>query len=129
MAKRADKPTSNQPNREEMFQMAVASARRGQKQAARVMFRQVLDEDRENERAMLWLAKIASSPKERRAWLNRILDVNPANEAAIKALDGMDYQDVANRNRTFLRIGVVAYVSIVVVLSIVIIVGTIAQPV
>ena len=53
MTKRSE---SAQPNREQLLQMAVTTAKAGNRDGARVMLRQVLSEDRRNERAMLWMA-------------------------------------------------------------------------
>lgn len=109
------------PNREEMFNMAVQAAKSGNRQSAKVMFMQILREDRKNERVMMWMAKIATSKKERMQWLNRILKVNPANETALAALAKMKHDDTATRNRMLLRVGSGAYVVTLLVLAILII--------
>ncbi|MAS37077.1 MAG: hypothetical protein CL610_23965 [Anaerolineaceae bacterium] len=111
MSKKQD--SGQQPNREQLLQMAVNTAKAGNKEGARVMLRQVLSEDRRNERAMLWMAKIARSSKERRQWLKRVLDINPDNEAAKTQLKRMDYQTSAQQNRILLIFGVVVGVLLV----------------
>ncbi len=51
---------SNQtPNREQLLQLAIRTAKGGNATAARVMFRQVLADDKNNERALMWMAKMA----------------------------------------------------------------------
>lgn len=77
------------------------------------MLRQVLSEDRYNERAMMWMAKIASTKSERRQWLERALEVNPNNDQAKAALKKMVYKSSARENRTLLIYGMVAGVLIV----------------
>jgi thioredoxin-like negative regulator of GroEL len=104
---------SQAPNREQLLQMAVNTAKSGNKEGARVMLRQIINEDRRNERAMLWLARIARSNSERRQWLERVLDVNPDNEQARKQKRKIEYRDSAQQNRTLLIFGVVAGVLIV----------------
>lgn len=101
------------PNREELFQMAVQAAKRGQKQPARVMFRRVIGEDPRNIRAMMWMARIAGGSREKRQWLERVIQVDPNNGAAQSALDRMEYETRADRNRTLLRLAVGAWVALV----------------
>lgn len=110
---------SDIPNREELLQMAIRAAQNGNKQGARVMLRRILAEDKRNERAMMWMAKIANNDDERRKWLDRILKVNPNNETARQTLDKMNYKEAAERNRTLLRIGVVAWVVFVIISAII----------
>ena len=111
---------SAQPNREQLLQMAINTAKAGNKDGARVMLRQVLSEDKRNERAMIWMAQIARNAKERRQWLVRVLDVNPDNEQARKQLKRMDYQTSAQQNRVLLIFGVVVGVLFVLMVIVVI---------
>jgi hypothetical protein len=105
-------------NREELYNLAVETAEKGNKQSARVMFRKILGEDKRNTRAMLWLAKIAGSEKERVMWLNKILDVNPSHEGALTALNKMKRRGVVERNQLLLRIGVGAYAVVLMLLAV-----------
>lgn len=105
--------TSQAPNREELLQMAIRAAQAGNTTAARVMFRKVLSEDKTNERAMMWMAKLADTKTERKQWLSRALTVNPNNEVARETLKRMNYKRSARENRTLLIFGVVAGVLIV----------------
>ena len=123
MTKRSE---SAQPNREQLLQMAVTTAKAGNRDGARVMLRQVLSEDRRNERAMLWMAKVSRSSKERRQWLKRVLDVNPDNEVARKQIKRMDYQTSAQQNRILLVFGVVA--GVLFVLLLVVVVALLSRP-
>lgn len=107
---------SNQPNREELLNMAIRSAREGNTESARVMLRRVLSEDRRNERAMLWLAQIAETPAERRKWLEQVLDVNPDNTKAREALNRMVYKRSARENRTLIIFGMVTGVLVVLLI-------------
>lgn len=111
--------SSDVPNREELLQMAARAIQAGNKQGARVMLRKILAEDKRNERAMMWMAKIAANDDERRKWLDRILAVNPNNETARQTLDKINYKQAAERNRTLLRIGVAAWVVFVIIGAIV----------
>ncbi len=115
------------PNREELLHLAIQAARAGNKKPARLMFEQVLKQDINNERAMMWLAKLADSKTERREWLQRVLNVNPNNEPARDALSKMAYKRSARDNRTLLTFGVLA--GVLIVLSIVIVLALVSRPV
>jgi Tfp pilus assembly protein PilF len=106
------------PNREQLLQMAIATAKTGNRDGARMMLNQVLEQDRRNERAMLWMARITKSSKERRQWLERVLDVNPDNEQAQTQLRKMKYRSSAQQNRTLLLFGVVVGVLVVLALAV-----------
>lgn len=112
------------PNREELLKMAIRTAQAGNKTAARMMFRRVLSEDKRNERAMIWMAKLADSKNERVQWLNRVASVNPNNETAKEALRKMHYKRSAKDNRILLTFGVIAGVLLVLGLVIFIFVMT-----
>lgn len=114
MSKRTEK--SQQPNREQLLQMAITTAKAGNKDGARVMLRQILSEDRRNERAMLWMAYVARTSKERRQWLERVIDLNPDNDQAKSQLKRMNYQVSAQQNRVLLIFGVVVGVLFVLLL-------------
>lgn len=101
------------PNREELLRMAINTAKQGNRGPARVMFTQILSEDKQNERAMMWMAKLAESKAERQQWLNRVLAVNPNNESARVALQRMNYKSSARENRTLILFGAIAIVLIV----------------
>jgi len=111
-------------NNEELLQMAVRAAKAGQKDGARVMFRQVYNRNKNNETAMMWLAKLSKTPKERVQWLERILEYNPDNAAAKKALKTMAYKREASNNRILLLYGSVGVVMLVLVLVIITLVVT-----
>ena len=114
------KKASGQPNREELLQLAIRAAKNNQTDGARVMLRQILQQDNRNERAMMWLAKLAHSQKERKHWLRQVLVVNPDNEIAMRKLEDMEYNQSAQMNRTLLMVGlsVAAVVLVLVVIFI-----------
>jgi thioredoxin-like negative regulator of GroEL len=109
-----------QPNREELLQLGIKAAKAGNKEGARVTFQQILSQDKKNERAMMWMAKLADTKADRKKWLNRVLAVNPDNDQAKAALQKMAYNRSASENRTLLIFGVVAGVMIVLVLVVVV---------
>lgn len=108
-----------QPNREELLQMGIRAAKAGNKDGARMAFDQILSQDKRNERAMMWMAQIADTKVERKKWLDRVLSVNPDNEAARAALQKMAYSRSARENRVLLIFGMIA--GVLVVLAIVLV--------
>ncbi|GAB4511412.1 MAG: hypothetical protein OHK0046_09440 [Anaerolineae bacterium] len=119
MARKAEQTYTND---EELLQLAIKAAKSGQKDGARVMLRQVYTSNRRNETALLWLAKIARNDKERRDWLNKLVELNPDHQLARKALKNMEYQTEASDNRTLLLFGAVAVVMLLLVVAIIAIV-------
>ncbi len=111
---------SQAPNREELLQLAITAAKAGNKRPARLMFEQVLKQDKGNERAMMWMAKIADNKNERREWLQRVLSINPNNDSARDALKKMAYSRSAKDNRVLITFGVLAGVLIVLAVVVVI---------
>lgn len=114
-----NKQTSN----EELLQLAIKAAKDGQKEGAKMMFRQIHSRDKRNETAIMWLAKLAASEKERISWLTKALELNPTNEAAKKALDKMNYRDQANQNKTLILFGGIAALMIITVIVVVIVIS------
>jgi Tfp pilus assembly protein PilF len=113
-----------QPNREELLQMGIRAAKDGNTDGARIFFEQVLNQDKRNERATMWMAKIAGDNKaERKKWLEKTLEINPDNIQARDALKKMAYVRSATENRTLLMFGMV--VGVLIVLALVVVVGVI----
>lgn len=65
----------------------VEAARRGDKLTARRLLQQVLMQDRSNEVALMWMASVMDTVGERKAYLERALQVNPNNDRAREALN------------------------------------------
>jgi cytochrome c-type biogenesis protein CcmH/NrfG len=116
MAKRPASP-DNTPNIEELFNMAVEAAKQGQRKGARVMFRQILEKDKRNVRAMMYMAKLAATDQERIAWLEKMLEVKPGYEPAEAMLSKLRLDKAASRNRRMFRLGIGAYVVAVVLVA------------
>lgn len=100
----------NTPNREELYKLATEAAKSGQTKGARVMFRQLLQQDKRDIRAMMWLAKLASTSKEREAWLERVVAIRPSYTQALEMLEKLRTGKIAERNKRLLRVGSAAYV-------------------
>lgn len=117
--------SADAPNREDVLQMAIAAAKRGDKDSARMMFNRILADDRENERALMWMAKLAPDRDEMAMWLNRALAVNPNNQVALNALGKMRTRSSARDNRMLLLFGVVVGVLVILLIIVLIAVATV----
>lgn len=69
-----------------LLRTGIQAARDGNKTKARRIFERVLKMDDSNELAWLWMASVVSTLEERRVCLENVLDINPNNERAVKAL-------------------------------------------
>jgi len=69
-----------------ILQLGIEAARAGDKAEARELFRLVTREDPNNAQGWLWLAGVAEDREEKRAALERVTQIDPANELARKGL-------------------------------------------
>lgn len=110
------------PNREDLLQLAIAAAKRGDADSARMMFNQILADDKNNERALMWMAKLSADNRDEMAmWLNRALAVNPNNQTAKDALAKMKNKSSARDNRVLVLFGMVAGVLFILLLLVLIV--------
>lgn len=111
----------NSPDLEQLLRLGINTAKAGNKQGAKIMFEQVLSEDKRNERAWLWLASLAETEVERRRLLETVLEINPNNEKAQKYLKNLD-QATTTTEASSMRLGVrlLAAVIVIVVIALVI---------
>ena len=112
----------NQASNEELIQMAVRAAKNGQREGAKRLFMEVYNRDKNNERAMLGLAQVASGAAEREQWLRAVLKVNPGNEVAQAAIRRLKYKHAATDNRTLLIWGGLAILLLIVVVVVLVLV-------
>ncbi len=72
------------------LKQVAASIKSGNKQTAHQLLLEIIKEDPKNENAWLWLTKIVRTVDDQRKCLNMVLQINPDNSAAIKALAMID---------------------------------------
>ncbi len=70
----------------------IAAAKAGDRDGARRLLQSAIRLEPENEVAWLWLASVARDPQERLFCLERLLQINPNNESARKALASLTGQ-------------------------------------
>lgn len=106
----------NIPNLEQLMQLGIQAARRGNKQNARVIFQQILDADKQNERAWLWMAAVAETPEDRLRFLNTVLRINPYHATALRELDKIKRKQVSRTTRT-LRYGLIGLMVLLAIIA------------
>lgn len=77
---------ANQDDLQQQLRMGIEAARRGDKAAAQVLLRQVVEADPQNELGWMWLASAVDNLDERRRCLQNALRINPNNTRAREAL-------------------------------------------
>ncbi len=110
--------TSKNVNLEDLMRLGARTARSGNKEGARVIFQQVLDTDKRNERAWLWLASLADNAIDRRRYLETVLKLDPENAIARRQLSEMDHM-IQSTEGASMRFGVMIVVVLVVALIVV----------
>lgn len=78
-----------------LLQQGISAFEKGDTDTARKFFEQVLQADDQNDRALVWLSRVARTPAERKSLLERALQANPANTDARAALSAISDATVA----------------------------------
>ncbi len=71
---------------QDLLHKGIQAARSGNRAMARRLLQQATAKDPNNELAWIWLATVAETTAQRRHCLERVLELNPANERAKEAL-------------------------------------------
>jgi len=74
------------PDTTELLQQGIALAKAGQREEARTILMQVVEQDERNESAWLWLSGVVDSDDEKAVALENVLTLNPDNEWAKRGL-------------------------------------------
>jgi hypothetical protein len=119
-----DKDASS-PNLEQLMQLGIQTARHGNKQNARMIFQQILDTDKMNERAWIWMAAVAETPVDRVRYLKTVLQINPHNPTALRELRQMERKRESSNSQVLAYGGIaLAVILLLVALAIVIILAS-----
>jgi len=108
----------NTPNLEDLLRLGINTAKAGNKDNARVIFKQVIEQDKRNERAWLWLASVEEDEIERRRILQTVLQLNPNNTKAKELLNALD-SAVSRTEQASIMLGLRILAFVVVLLVIV----------
>jgi tetratricopeptide (TPR) repeat protein len=73
----------------ELRQRGITAAKAGQNDLARQLLQQSIRLEPRNEAAWIWLASVAQDRRERLFCFQKLLEINPQNETALKALKAM----------------------------------------
>jgi thioredoxin-like negative regulator of GroEL len=112
---------SNKPNLDELMQLGKRAVDEGNRDGARIMFRQVIDRDKRNEEAWLWLAGVEEDRNEKRRYLQTVLDINPNNPTAKRLMLAMN-NAVARDDQASMRAGIMIVAGLVVLLVLVVVI-------
>ncbi len=115
-----DNPGGTEPTLEDLMQMGMQAARQGNRPNARLFFQQVLDADKHNERAWLWMASVAETREERIRFLKTVLRINPSNSGARDELERMRRRRESS-NTLVLRYGFIGLAAFLVLFAIVVV--------
>jgi len=74
---------------ESILQLGIEAARENKKEEARQLFRLLTRQEPNNAQGWLWLAGVAENREERQAALERVLELDPDNEMALKGLQAL----------------------------------------
>ncbi len=78
------------PGADHLLQQGIEAARAGDHATARRLLDQVVMLDERNEKAWFWLAAVADSVEEKRAFLAKVIAINPLNDRARRLLDQLE---------------------------------------
>ncbi|MGQ9848561.1 MAG: tetratricopeptide repeat protein [Aggregatilineaceae bacterium] len=70
----------------QLLHQGIAAARAGQRETARTILQNVVRLDPRNEIGWMWLSSVAADDSERLFCLRKLIEINPANEFALKGL-------------------------------------------
>lgn len=70
----------------QLLHQGIAAARAGQRETARTILQNVVRLDPRNEIGWMWLSSVATDDSERLFCLRKLIEINPANEFALKGL-------------------------------------------
>jgi tetratricopeptide (TPR) repeat protein len=80
---------------------AIRAARAGQREQARTLLLQIVEEDENNELAWLWLSGVVETDEDRRVCLENVLALNPNNEVARRGLAKLGAGQTAEREALY----------------------------
>lgn len=76
---------------QDLVRRGIAAFKAGHRQQATMLFEQALAHDPDNQLALLWLSGCTNDPDPKRAYLQRVVAINPNNEAGKRAASGLTH--------------------------------------
>jgi len=74
---------------DDLLKQGLAACKAGRKEEARNILMQVIEQDKRNEKAWLWLTGVVDTDEERLTCLENVLAINPNNEAAQRGMKAL----------------------------------------
>ena len=84
---------------DEKLKQGMAAVKAGRKKEARDILFDVLEQDEENEQAWLWMSGAVETDQQRRTCLEKVLHLNPENEAAKRGIASLARSNTALPSR------------------------------
>lgn len=84
---------------QDKLRLGIEAAREGDKETARDLLSQVVEEDETNVQAWMWLSRIVDDIDEKRIYLTTILQLDPGNDYAQNALDKLEARAEGKKNK------------------------------
>jgi tetratricopeptide (TPR) repeat protein len=75
----------------DLVKRGIAAFKARHRQQATMLFEQALAHDPDNQLALLWLSGCTNDPDQKRAYLQRVVAINPNNEAGKRAASGLTH--------------------------------------
>jgi twitching motility two-component system response regulator PilG len=79
-----DEPAPRPPEFEILLKKGIAAAQSGEREVARALLGHCAEMEPRSEDAWMWLASVSDYPEELLAFLQNVLQINPANERAVE---------------------------------------------
>jgi thioredoxin-like negative regulator of GroEL len=105
---------------DELVSVGVQALRAGNKETARAIFQQALDQDKTNERALFYMASVVPTLEEKQRYLRAVLKVNAKNDKARELLKKLQ-ATTTERDTQTLKTGLIIAMTLVVILIVAII--------
>ena len=87
-----------------------------------MIFQQVLDIDKQNERAWFWMASVVDDPAERMRCLQTVLRINPNNARAQQEYDRIVKRQQSGNSQVLIYGGIILAILLVLVIFVVVVV-------
>jgi tetratricopeptide (TPR) repeat protein len=87
----------------DLRQRGIAAAKAGQKAEARQLLQQAIRLEPNNEAAWLWMASVAPTPQDKLFCLQKLLEINPENSTALKAMQALQSNAPAEQSRPAIK--------------------------
>ncbi|MBN2304096.1 MAG: PD40 domain-containing protein [Anaerolineae bacterium] len=87
----------------QLLQQGIEAAKAGDRNTARTLLEQVVEQDEQSEMGWFWLAAVVEDETQKRTCLGNVLVINPNNQRARRLLDRLEGNDPTNQMHVAMR--------------------------